>query len=554
MSESFNRNLNLYENRWKMNPAKSSFLCSSFPFPLSPLLLFIIVLFLTACNTLEDNTPLAPTRAPSSTVTPTRSPTLEPTATVTAPVTWRVDWPVAELSATYLNLNPFKELWLDGNTLLMTQERQRYQIHIVGDHVSVPLLIPTPTPLFANPYSSSPQENYVVECEPARLTLYQLPSHQIIGQFQAVVPDCEMLRWRTDETALSFTNEAGQVFVWEFLSQAPREVGTATADTPAPWSPDGSRILIFVPNDENPTWTLFSIKMDGQKHNMGIEVGGDHHWYPEYVHWVTNDLIENFIGGPRSAVHGVFDADTGEQLIYIPTQYGDYSLLHSQFANKSPDNLWMILDRPAYEYANPVTFYELFDLQRKQIISLGEGTYNFLHFLGWKKDSSLFYLVSRPLTEDTRPDPNLPSGLLALDPTTGQFTQLIPDAMYALLNPQQELVFVLLPANRKLDAIIYTVTGNPLVTFQSATAHIPYLIPGEGLPIPAVWSNDGTRIVFSDMWGRLWLADASGVITELSRNLGFDRVYPRQPYLSWSPDDSHLLIAFDERAWVITIP
>jgi hypothetical protein len=34
----------------------------------------------------------------------------------------------------------------------------------------------------------------------------------------------------------------------------------------------------------------------------------------------------------------------------------------------------------------------------------------------------------------------------------------------------------------------------------------------------------------------------------------FDPAYPIQPRFSWSPDDSHLLITFDERAWVVTMP
>ncbi|NUM49401.1 MAG: hypothetical protein HUU38_32275 [Anaerolineales bacterium] len=50
------------------------------------------------------------------------------------------------------------------------------------------------------------------------------------------------------------------------------------------------------------------------------------------------------------------------------------------------------------------------------------------------------------------------------------------------------------------------------------------------------------------------MADTSGAVTQLADNLGFDPAYPRQPRFSWSPDDSHLLITFDDRAWVVTVP
>ncbi|HNB53048.1 MAG TPA: hypothetical protein PK530_13955, partial [Anaerolineales bacterium] len=130
----------------------------------------------------------------------------------------------------------------------------------------------------------------------------------------------------------------------------------------------------------------------------------------------------------------------------------------------------------------------------------------------------------------------------------------IPGAMYATLNPQQTHVFALLPENDHLTAALYTLSGDLLAAFQPVTDNIPYLTPDEGLPIPAAWSNDGTQIVFSDVWGDLWLADTSGVLTQLADNLGFDPVYPRQPRFSWSPDDSHLLITFNDRAWVVTVP
>ncbi|MCB9136336.1 MAG: hypothetical protein H6636_12980 [Anaerolineales bacterium] len=203
---------------------------------------------------------------------------------------------------------------------------------------------------------------------------------------------------------------------------------------------------------------------------------------------------------------------------------------------------------------NPASaYFALYDLQNFNEFALSETT-TLTDLLGWNSDSTRFYLLSRPLDATTSPDSTLPSGLLALDPNTRQFTQLIPGALYATLNPQQTHAFTLLPENGHLTAALYTLSGDPLAPFQPVTENIPYLTPGEGLPIPAAWSNDGTQIVFSDVWGGLWLADTSGTLTQLAENLGFDADYPRQPKFSWSPDDSHLLITFEERAWVVTVP
>ncbi len=51
----------------------------------------------------------------------------------------------------------------------------------------------------------------------------------------------------------------------------------------------------------------------------------------------------------------------------------------------------------------------------------------------------------------------------------------------------------------------------------------------------------------------MWLADISGSLTQLAANLGFDPAYPRQPQFHWAPGDTHLLIVFDDRAWVLAM-
>ncbi len=178
-----------------------------------------------------------------------------------------------------------------------------------------------------------------------------------------------------------------------------------------------------------------------------------------------------------------------------------------------------------------------------------------LDFLAWNEDSARFYLVSRPLAETAQPDPSLPTGLLALDPNTRQFTPLIPGAMYAALNPQKDTVFAFLPtAEGQLQTALYRISGELVAAFQPATAALPYLTPGESLPIPAAWSHDGAQVVFGDEWGAVWLADISGSLTPLAANLGFDPAYPRQPQFHWSPDDTHLLIVFEDRAWALAMP
>lgn len=439
----------------------------------------------------------------------------------------------------------------------MILDQQEYRIQISGTHVSEPILIPTPTPLFANPYSLSSNENYAVECKPNHLTLYKLPSRQMIGQFETVVLYCLTIRWRNDETALSFTTEEGRVFIWETHSQVPREVGTGTVYTPAPWSPDGNKILVFVPVENTFVWNLFVVDMNGQSYNTHIEIGMDRvQWYPEFMYWFTNDIIADFVAGSQYTIRWFYDADTGEQLIELLTEIGSNGVQYGQSGRESPDSHWMITERPTYE--GPDYLYELLNLTTKQISTLADSTFSYLDFLGWNENSTLFYLLSRPIDATTPPNPSLPSGLLALDPTTRQFTQIIPDAMYATLNAQQTHAFALvpspLPTGGQLTAALYTLTGNPITTFQPVTDDIPYLTPGEGLPIPAVWSNDGTQIIFSDVWGDLWLADTSGTVIQLVDNLGFDPAYPHQPRFSWSPDDSHLLITFNDRAWVVTLP
>jgi hypothetical protein len=499
-----------------------------------------------------------PTRRPTITLAPTRTP-VPPTATATsAPVNWMVNWPVAELSSNDLNLQPWQETWLDGNSLLMSQDGGDYRIQITNEQVSEPLLLPVPTPLFAYPSSVSPAENFAAECQPERLNLYRLPSRQMIGQFETIVQHCQTIRWRNDETALSFTSQGGKVFIWEIALPNPREVGVGLSWAPASWSPDQAKILVLEPYQNYADEVTFNIIfLDGNPElKTGAELPAGNNWYPEYVHWVSDGIVGNFVWGNSYQYYWYHDALTGEIIIEYGIEGFPDGRSDNQQALVSPDRQWIIFDQLIASPDRVYSKYLLLNTFTKEISTILEEKETQLAFVGWSEDSSRFYTISRPLTETSQP--SLPTGLLALDPNTRQFTPLIPDALYATLNPQQTHAFTLLPENDHLTPALYTLSGDLLIAFQPVTDDLPYLspealTPGEGFPIPAAWSNDGTQIIFSDVWGALWLADASGAVTQLADNLGFDPAYPRQPRFSWSPDDSHLLITFDDRAWVVTV-
>ncbi|MCP4424806.1 MAG: hypothetical protein GY803_09960 [Chloroflexi bacterium] len=420
--------------------------------------------------------------------------------------------------------------------------------------------VPIPVKFWDDSFSLSPQQSYRVEClENDILRLHKVSDNFVISEKSGLETACQNIEWRDDEVAFSIVSDDGDVHVWPTDGKAPFVVASgAIAGSRAVWSPDGTRLTV-VRFADNPDFTadVDIAYIDGQPQQMGAKVTAGNEWSAR-IPWIANDIVCNGIFGLSYSMLEYYDVNTGRYLTgYTRETFWDGTST-GNFASLSPDKHWLVIDRGNYynsfDLENPKIHYTLLDTHSKEQYLLSENPEFVIEFLDWFQDSLYFLLIARPTDETAQSDPSLPAGLLALDPNTRQFTPLISGVMYAALNPQKYTVFALLPtAEGQLQAALYRISGEPLAAFQPVTAALSYLTPGEGLPIPAAWSHDGAQVVFGDEWGAVWLADASGGLTQLAANLGFDPAYPRQPQFHWSPDDTHLLIVFDDRAWVLAM-
>ncbi len=565
------------------------------PFSPAPFLLFTlsVLLLVTACTAPVEApvtevdlsqvvviaTPLeTPTNVLSVTPTPTARPTRKPISATNTPnsnlitedgfieggqsidpvtpfptktpipVIWKVEQVIE------IDDQDIPYYWVDDDTLLITRNNQDFFLDIENGHLTEPIPVPTSIAVSSYRLSYSWNNNFSVECFENRMSLYEMPSEELLGEFIGA-PYCNSINWKADESELVFTTEDDFVFIWKTNGTPPVEIGQGISWGPLRWSPDQTKILTMWQSPDQFDYSLRLLYPDGRPaYETGIIVEfGRNNWYPDYVNWLTDDVISDAIYGDSYSLHYFYDLTNGELLIEQEVDYGVFGQWNQKY-QISPDYHWIIYEEQIYQPDNVHTQIRLFDLSSK-LESIVSDIIDFnMQFIGWVDDTNQFYAVNRPISEFVESSSEIPLGLIALNPVTKGFDVIIPDIVYASWNWQEENFFALHPINGQLTAALYTLSGDLLAPFQPVTDDLPYLTPGEGLPIPAAWSNDGTQIVFSDVWGDLWLTDTSGAVTQLADNLGFDPAYPRQPRFSWSPDDSHLLITFNDRAWVVTMP
>ncbi|HNB53121.1 MAG TPA: hypothetical protein PK530_14320 [Anaerolineales bacterium] len=490
----------------------------------------------TATIPATPSQPTTPTRKPTLTASPTPKPTATklPVSTNTPEVT-----PTSEVQ------------WIEG------LEVQEFDVQTGRQTFSD--LYPVPTPIdFGDEYFSlSPQQTYRVECaEDNTLRLFKHAENQLIYEQSDLEASCLYISWREDEVAFSVT-VYDQVYVWRTNGTAPYQVASgAVWGSWALWSPDGLRLTIPKLAETGVGTVDIAYFYGFPQYATGIRFDCCNEWNA-YIPWITNEIIQNRILGLGYNYFDYFDINTGKLLVSYGLEIFSFRMSTGNFSSLSPDKHWLIVDTGNYYGYDPNTpkiQYSLLDTTTKKQYLLSENPELAIEFLEWTPNSSRLLVISRPLDETSRPDPLIPSGLLALEPFKPQFIGLAPGVMYAKINPQNETLFALQPnENGQLIAAMYKTDGELIATFQPVTDQIPYLNPGMGLPVPVSWSNDGTQLVFSDIWGSLWLADTTGNLQQLAPNIGFSE-YFLQPQVSWSPDDTHILITLDDRAWILALP
>lgn len=507
----------------------------------------------TLSSTPLPQTPSAtPRPKTSSTLAPWLTPPPKPTSSPSTPV-WSAD--VIEIKANDLGAT-WRVEWLNASEVQL--EKYFFGKPVVVDSSSGLVLTPTPyatlPPNDWNNYdelSASPNGAYAMECTPGNLRLIRTSDNQTVGQLPIEVFHCWGIDWSYDSAKVAFAGDDGAVYIWPMSESTPSRRDYGLFMWGARWSPDAQRLALVTSakslSADNASVYIVEAGATALP-SQEFEVTGGNQWYPEFVNWVTNDVILNIRAGLEWRQYEYFDAQTGKELTsgYVSTYWG-------QVQSGSPDERWLVLDQ-----SNSQASYQLFDLYSRTVTALSEVLSTQLDFVGWSDESSAFYAISRPADESATASYKVPFGLLALDPITAQFAQLFDHAVFARLNPDKTLVWIVFPARQENGTLglaggIFNLSAKTLTGREFVSDHLLYASPADGDLVPVAWSNDGTRVVFGDASGTLMLMALDGSTRVLATGLPAE-AWPTQVHYAWSPDDARLLVQHGNRAWVVALP
>ena len=435
---------------------------------------------------------------------------------------------------------------------------------------------PTPeTPLvpITNLISVSPNGFHGIACQFPELVLFDLRSGNALSRLSLGYSTCQRnIRWSRDRSYAILVDQEGIVYQWPLNGDQPVELDT-NIDLPSSrftghanfmtaWSQDG-RYLALVKECN----ILITQPFGGELLQHPLKVGEG---CGRGIEWATYNVLM-VDSWPE---YKFYQIPTGNQIGHWSKQEGCLE----QVPSISPNQRWMIFHQcdtaPHFNQA-PNDQYLIADLEQGSIHAFSGTVGDYIDFIGWKDDGAAFYFISRSVSADSSPDPRTPFGLLALDPSTGEVTNLFEQVWFAAFNKDLSWAFVVFPATNadgtlRLDGGLWQVgtseikgrqvmdssegirlNGNRDVISYGVGLSIPtdaLLSPlGEYLGasaafhrlLPAAWSNDNTRVALINDERQVTLIDLSGevqIIGQLDNNA--PGIYGD---LAWSHDDRSII-------------
>jgi hypothetical protein len=500
------------------------------------------------------------------TITLKLSSELPPTSTyTTTPITVTLPSPSWNYEAALItNLPPVLFVdWKSASHAVVTgNDYIEYSIDAEDGTIEA-ISTPTPYPTLHYDPLSSETENFILECSLNELVLYRKTNLEQLGVSNIPVQDCWSVDWAKDETALSIVSTKGEVFVWPLNGDDPYYIGDAIPNSKAVWAPDSKKLVVSSLEDIDVLGeaTYNIVFPDGKPPIktgaiLGLSVGWDWDLRLPLVYWYSDDVL--IFRGPCGSgciwTH-YLDALSGEELTAYVENWFILPKTHKEGdAIPSHDNRWLVLDKQMVARGNPYTFY---DFKNRREYSWVDDPEAMIEFLGWSEDDSRFYFIRYPSFQETESTEDSVYGLMALNPVNRQTELLIEKVGFATWNQEMNLVFAITaePLGSKgaynLTGAIFTSNGKQLTPFQAIAEFLVYDLLTNDL-IPAAWSNNGDRVVFSDASDTIWIADSDGnriqVATGLPHNAWLEGIL-----FSWSPDDSFLLVCYCDHAWLVDL-
>jgi len=394
--------------------------------------------------------------------------------------------------------------------------------------LAVPTVIyPTEKPLtleeifhLSQSKTTSPNGNYVIICDYMLPTLFYAPTKTAIYTAKDETSCGSNAFWSPDSSyALLVNGFTEEVYRWR-VDGSPPELLDMNIDLSPPgpicnvkmlWSPDEKYLAI------GKGCGLYVVKPEDElsfKNPLLIEKCGG---CIEDFRWATpNLLMYDYF---RS--YAFVQIPSGKDVGWLGRSGG---ICAAQIPSISPDERWMIFEVPwCGGGERGPNEYRIANLEGGSLQVFSESFVNRIEFIGWKKDSSEFYMISRPTEINAQADPRTPFGLLALNPQTLQSRNLFEQSWYATFNRDMSWAYIIFPAKNedgslRLDGGLWQMGTNELIGRQVMADGMderfldPYGSPDTGYMysatgqelgfsadtvirrLPAAWSHDNTQV------------------------------------------------------------
>lgn len=472
----------------------------------------------------------------------------------------------------------FDPIWLEDEILVIgtwNETKSYWRIPLSSDQQ--PAALPMPTPFFnLDPdrlhYSTS--RAYLVECGDKGTTLYRTGDGQALSTTDLVIPDCRMIQWAPDESALNFALKNTEtdsptyttlIYIWQTNSTQPYAVGKGSyMEDPGNWSPDRQHLAVEInnllesisPDDEYRYDIIF---LDGRQ-QQAVSATLSTRSAPG-VYWLTNEIVfeRNFYAAVCSSTT-YFVARTGEE---IPEMSQSDCYPGEPYANQgsilSPNKRFFMVDKTETTFfaddqqalVDYVTI--LFDIWNDQSIELNRDMSTCLDFVGWSQDSKRFYFIRRQCNSYLPENPLETYGLYAYDPGTEELTVINSQVRLAWPSPDRKRIFGVVHQDNGYFAGMFNPNGIPLGPFTPIHLSTSLLetnfldiVPYE---LSLAWSPDGRKVSLVDSAGIAWIINGEDAGSSIATGLPMDE----HPWIQivWSPDGTRLLVIVEQRVWIV---
>jgi len=400
-----------------------------------------------------------------------------------------------------------------------------------------------PPSQIANIISISPDSLYVIACQFPELALLDGKSGAKISDLNLGYSACQRnIRWSPDGLYAILVDQDAIIYQWPTNGSQPFELDThidfdlnphSHIDvTMTAWSPDEKYLAIY-----RECKIFVTQPFGGPLLENPLKIEGG---CAASLQWAAKNVI----------MVDEFDNYTFYQ---IPTgvNIGHHGRLEgcvAQLPSISPDQRWMIFHQCEAPYNSTQTQndqYTTANLEQGSVRVFSGMAGDYIDFIGWKDDGAAFYFISRSGFPDSVPDPRTPFGLLALDPTTGEITNLFEQAWFAAFNKDLSRAFVVFPAANedgtlRLDGGLWQVGTSEIKSKQVMDRS------------EAIRSNgDRTVIFFSRLDLLLLSSTGDALLSATGESLGFGSAFRRLVPAAWSYDNTRVAIINADRQVVV---